>query len=53
LGTEPAEPAAKVAQISKTQVAEVEQEGNAGEPRDKVVCTSNGRVEEDWRMPKP
>jgi hypothetical protein len=53
LGTEPAEPAAKVAQISKTQVAEVEQEGDAGEPRDKVACTSNGRVEEDWSMPKP
>jgi hypothetical protein len=37
LGTEPAEPAAKVTQISNTYVAEVEQEGNAREPRDKVA----------------
>jgi hypothetical protein len=44
LGSEPAEPAAKVAQRSKTQIAEVEQEGNAGEPRDKVAQTSNARV---------
>jgi hypothetical protein len=53
LGTEPAEPAAKVAQISETQVAEVEQEGDAGEARDKVARTSNARVEEDGRMPEP
>jgi hypothetical protein len=50
LGTEPA---AKVAQISETQVAEVEQEGDAGEPRDKVARTSNAQVEEDGRMPEP
>jgi hypothetical protein len=37
LGTEPAEPAAKVAQISETQVAEIEQEGDAGGPRDEVA----------------
>jgi hypothetical protein len=50
LGTKPA---AKVAQISETQVAEVEQEGDAGEPRNKVARTSNARVEEDGRMPEP
>jgi hypothetical protein len=53
LGTEPAGPAAKVAQISETQVAEVEQEGDARGLRDKVAQTSNARVEEDGRMPEP
>jgi hypothetical protein len=51
LGAEPAK-AAKVAQTGETQVAEVEQEGDAGEPRDEVARTSNARVEEDGRMPE-
>jgi hypothetical protein len=53
LGAEPAELAVKVAQTSKTQVAEVKQEGDAREPRDKVARTSNARVQEGRRMPEP